>query len=273
MTLDPSHKILSFQVEYLLKNGAKINQQANCGATALHYAAEAGNIEVCSMLLDYGAQLLPNEHNFNPAIMAAEGVREDVVKMFLDRPELLDVRQKIDILELMGASFANDKDHYNLSKAHFYLMLGMEMRFRDPANPIPKKLGLPVPAYGDWVESQSIEELQAIRLNHNSLHMESLTIRERLLGQKFPDLVHPIIFRGAVCADNGRFDRCENLWLHALQLRQNNGLSIQKDLLRFAQLYAQMYHVNYKFNMINVSPGIFDSFPLLNILLFSSLFR
>lgn len=240
-------------VEYLLKNGADVNQQANCGATALHYAAEVGNTEVCALLLDHGAKLMANEFGFNAIIMAAERVREDVVKMFLDRAGLLDTRGQIDVLELMGASFANDKDHYSLLKAHFYLTQAMEMRFRDPANPIAKQVLPPIPAYGDWAESQSMDELQAIRLNNNSLHMEALTIRERLLGSTFPDLIHPIIFRGAVCADNGRFDRCENLWLHALQLRQANGLAVQKDLLRFAQLFAQVYHVNYKFNMVNVS--------------------
>lgn len=240
-------------VEYLLKNGAKVNQQANCGATALHYAAEVGNTYVCALLLDHGATLLLNEFNFNAIVMAAERVREDVVKMFLDRPGLLDTRGKIDVLELIGASFANDKDNYSLAKAHYYLTMAMEMRFADPKNVIAKEVLPPIPAYGDWAESQSMDELQAIRLNHNSLHMESLTIRERILGKTFPDLIHPIIFRGAVCADNGRFDRCENLWLHAMQLRQENGLAIQKDLLRFAQLFAQVYHVNYKFNMGNVS--------------------
>lgn len=48
---------------------------------------------------------------------------------------------------------------------------------------------------------------------------------------------------GAVCADNGRFDRCESLWLHALELRQLNKLSVQRDLLRFAQVFSQMIHV------------------------------
>lgn len=84
----------------------------------------------------------------------------------------------------------------------------------------------PVPAYENWIESQTVQDLQAIRFNHNSIHMESLTIRERILTTKCPDVAHPIVFRGAVCADNGRFDRCESLWLHALELRQNNNVSI-----------------------------------------------
>lgn len=55
--------------------------------------------------------------------------------------------------------------------------------------------------------------------------MESLTIRERILGTKCPEVIHPIIFRGAICADNLRFDRCESLWLHALELRKSIDVS------------------------------------------------
>lgn len=99
-------------------------------------------------------------------------------------------------------------------------------RYEDPQNVVRKKNIAPVPAYENWIESQTIQDLQAIRFNHNSIHMESLTIRERILTTKCPDVAHPIVFRGAVCADNGRFDRCESLWLHALELRQNNNVCI-----------------------------------------------
>lgn len=57
-------------------------------------------------------------------------------------------------------------------------------------------------------------------------------------GTHSPEVPHPIIFRGAVFADNARFDRCVDLWLHALQLRQLNDISVVKDLLRFAQVIS-----------------------------------
>lgn len=98
-------------------------------------------------------------------------------------------------------------------------------RYEDPLNIISKPHMNPVPAYENWIESQNIQDLQAIRFNHSSIHMESLTIRERILTTKCPDVAHPVVFRGAVCADNGRFDRCEALWLHALELRQNINVS------------------------------------------------
>lgn len=128
----------------------------------------------------------------------------------------------------------------------------MMLRYEDLDNIVKKELQPPVPAYENWLECMSLQDLVAIQYNHNSLHMEALTIRERILGTQCPEIAHPIVFRGAVCADNGRFDRCVALWLHALQLRQNNGISVQRDLLRFAQLFSQMIHVETELKIPNV---------------------
>lgn len=68
-------------------------------------------------------------------------------------------------------------------------------RYEDPSNPIKKKMLPPVPAYENWIESQTIQDLQAIQMNNNSMHMESLTIRERILTRKCPDVAHPVVFR------------------------------------------------------------------------------
>lgn len=239
-------------VEYLLSIGSDPNEQALCGATALHYAAECGHVEICSALLDHGAVLKLNEYGMTPVIVAAERTREAVVHVFSTRPHLLSRRETINALELMGASFANDKDNYNVAKAYQYLMHAMELRYADVDDVIKKNLAPPIPAYENWVESQTIQDLQAIRYNSNSIHMESLTIRERILGRKCPEVAHPIVFRGAVCADNGRFDRCESLWMHALEIRQENNLSVQRDLLRFAQVFSQMIHINAALRVSNI---------------------
>ncbi|EAA04628.4 AGAP007382-PA [Anopheles gambiae str. PEST] len=230
-------------LQYLLEKGAKVNEQAQCGASALYYAAECGHVEVCEILLDNGAVLSRNTFGLTPALAAAERTREAVVQVFLQRPGLLTKVERIEVMELLGASYANDKDNYSLVKAFHYLLSAMELRYEDPDNILRKPFFEPVPAYEHWVECQTLQDLLAIRYNHNSLHMESLTIRERILGQN-PEVAHAIVFRGAICADNGRFDRCESLWLHALRLRQQNGLQVQRDLLRFVQLFSQEYSIN-----------------------------
>lgn len=77
------------QVEFLLANGAIANEQAHCGATALHYAAECGHVTICNLLLDYGAVLKKNEYGMTATITAAERTRERVVELFYTRPDLL----------------------------------------------------------------------------------------------------------------------------------------------------------------------------------------
>lgn len=112
----------------------------------------------------------------------------------------------------------------------------IHFRYSDPNDIVLKPKSTPVSAYENCVECRTLQELEAIKRNQNSLHMESLSIRERVLGKHNPEVPHPVIFRGAVFADNARFDRCIELWLHALNLRQLNRVSVVKDLLRFAQV-------------------------------------
>lgn len=144
----------------------------------------------------------------------------------------------------------------------------MSPRYSDTNNIVYKQLGPTVKAYENWRECETLERLESIKDNPNAIHMESLVIRERILGMFFikvlcinicslmkniyfflllglhnPELPHPIVFRGAIFADNARFDRCIDLWLHALKLRQLNDISIVTDLLRFAQVFSQMIHV------------------------------
>jgi Fem-1 family protein b len=245
LRISPKIVEYGFQVSFLLENGANPNEKALCGATALHFAAECGHLPVVKELLKYDAIFSTNDSGMTPIKAAAERTRAEVVEYLVERPEITKEEQ-IEALELLGASYANDKENYDIVMAHKYLHRSMKLRYSEPGKPIKKKLISPIPAYEHWVESQTVFELESIENNHNSIHMEALTIRERILGAQNPEVPHPVIYRGAVFADNARFERCLELWLHALRLRQKNHISVVKDLLRFAQVFSQMLHVNVK---------------------------
>nr|CAI5816886.1 unnamed protein product [Callosobruchus analis] len=232
-------------VSYLLEMGADPNEKALCGATALHFAAECGYVEIIKELLKYKAKFSADDAGMTPVMTAAERSRGDVVEYLIERPEI-SLEERIEALELLGASYANDKENYSLTNAYFFMHASMRLRYSDPDKPIKKKLIPPIPAYENWLECETLSELEAIQHNSNSLHMEALTIRERVLGPSNPEVPQPIIYRGAIFADNARFDRCVELWLHALKLRQKNYVSVAKDLLRFAQVFSQMLHVGTK---------------------------
>ena len=226
-------------VSYLLQKGAKANVVATCGATALHFAAERGHLDIVRKLMVYGAEILRNDQNMTPLDIAAESGRANVVEYFITHSDCSKLT-RIEALELLGASYANDKDNYNIVKCYQYLWLAMCERFSDPNNPLPKTVLPPIEAYENRVESQSLPELELIKNNAEALHMEALIVRERILGVDNAEIPHPIVFRGAVFADMGQFDRCIMLWMRVLKLRQHNKRPVSKDLLRFSQVFAQM---------------------------------
>lgn len=212
-------------VNTLLQNGSRPNDQALCGATALHYAAESGHLEVVVSLMDHGATLKKNELGITPALQAAERLHEDVLEAFIQRPGLMTPEEQIIALELLGATYANDKTKYDINKAYAYLLRAMQMRYSDPRGVIRKRVEPPVPAYDNWFETENLPELNAIKLNHHSIHMESLAIRERILGRNNPELPQAIVYRGAVMADQGRFSQCQVLWNYAIDLRMRNNVN------------------------------------------------
>ncbi|XP_013884774.1 protein fem-1 homolog B [Austrofundulus limnaeus] len=227
-------------VRFLLRQGADINAKAHCGATALHFAAEAGHLEIVKELVGCQSSMVVNGHGMTPLKVAAESCKADVVELLLAHADC-DSASRIEALELLGASFANDRENYDIQKAYHYLHTAMTERHQDPVT--PKELLPPVEAYGGRRECQTLQELEAIRADRDALHMEGLMIRERILGSDNIDVSHPIIYRGAVHADNMEFDQCIKLWLHALHLRQKGYRNTHKDLLRFAQVFSQMVHL------------------------------
>lgn len=63
----------------------------------------------------------------SPLLAAAERTRADVVEYLVTRSEVSH-QEQIEALELLGASYANDKDNYCLELAYHYLHRTMEMR-------------------------------------------------------------------------------------------------------------------------------------------------
>ena len=226
-------------VSCLLKHGADPDVTSQSRETALHFAVERGYLSVIQELLRFNAKLLPSDKNLTPLLAAANNCQQKVVN-FLVQQSCVTRQEKIDAFELLGASFGNDKETYNIAQCFEYLQKGLELRC-DPSEGVMDKAILPpIEAYGNRVESRSLLELQSIRDDYYALHMEALIVRERILTENHEYIPHPIIYRGAVFADTEEYERCILLWMRAMQLRQRNELPIHKDLLRFAQLFSQM---------------------------------
>ncbi|CAF4175359.1 unnamed protein product [Rotaria sp. Silwood2] len=172
-------------MKYLLQQpNIDVNHQSHNGYTTLHWAVERNNIEIIKLLLSYNARIdIKNAKNMTSLEMAAESTDEEAVNYMLSIEDLIGVKEKIEVLELLGASFAcRNKETYNLEKAYEYIMQAMKLRTSSgnlKTNLTP--LVQPIAAYNYRPECVSISELESICYENESLRLEALLILERLL--------------------------------------------------------------------------------------------
>ena len=227
-------------VTYLSNKGAFLDQQCKDGSTALHNAVQRGHLEIISQLLAHGASQLPNNQGLTPLLYACnECSMIEIVEHIIKRPECTK-EQRIDALELLGATIANNDKCRDTEKAFSYMKRGMEMRYEDPAHPLLKKKMEPVEAYQNRKESQTLEELALLEGDDLAIGMEGLIIRERILGSDNPAILHEIRFRGAVLADSEEYELCFGLWKRAMEKAMNCDFPIIEDLENFTRLFGKM---------------------------------
>ena len=223
---------------YLIDKGAIMDLQDKKGNTALHDAAHRGRLEIVSQLLVLGASQLPNNQGLTPLLYACHYCSIEIVEYLIKRPECTK-EKRIDALELLGASIANDGSR-DIKKAFSYMKRGMEERYEDLAHPLLKKKTEPVEAYQNRKESQTLEELALLEGDDHAIGMEGLIIRERILGPDNPAVLYNIRYRGFVLAKSGQYELCFGLWQRGMEKSMNNDVSIIKDLEHYTRVLGKM---------------------------------
>ena len=224
---------------YLLKHDAHINLQDNDERSCLHYASKQGHVQLVCELLASGAKQTRNLNRLTLLLEASNNCKIEMVEWFINRPEC-SKEQRIDALELLGATIANDSDAYDIEKAFSFMKRGMEERYEDPSCPLLKKKMEPVEAYQNRTESQTLEELSLLEGDDHAIQMEGLMIRERILGTDNTILRIPIRYRGAVLADSKKYELSVGLWTRAMEIAMNCNVPKTKDLENLTDLIAEM---------------------------------
>ena len=224
---------------YLVKHGANINLQDDDGRSCLHYASKRGRVQLVCVLLALGAKQTQNRNRLTPLLEASNDCKIEMVEWFINRPEC-SKEQRIDALELLGATIANDPHAYDIEKAFSFMKRGMEERYEDPSCPLLKKKMEPVEAYQNRTESQTLEELSLLEGDDHAIQMEGLMIRERILGTDNTILRIPIRYRGAVLADSKKYELSVGLWTRAMEIAMNCNVPKTKDLENLTDLIAEM---------------------------------
>ena len=232
-------------VEYFLDElHCDPNEQDQDGRTPLHYAIDAGSVELVQVLLQRGARN-SSQNEFSPVLWAALEARHDLVDAFHNFCS--SDREWIEARELLGASYGNiESKNYDLDKAIEHLTLAY--RWREEKH-LPKVVPStpPVEAYHFAQECQTLTEFNLILSeSHARLHIESLLIQERILGPTSQRYRRAIRFYGALLADAHQYDRSIGLWLYELDLRRQHQIQLDKWHLRdFVHMFAEMiiHHV------------------------------
>ena len=190
-------------------------------------------------LLALGAKQTRNLDRLTPLLLASDNCKIEMVERFINRPEC-SKEERIDALELLGATIANDSKAYDIEKAFSFMKRGMEERYEDPSCPLLKKKMEPVEAYQNRTESQTLEELSLLEGDDHAIQMEGLMIRERILGTDNTILRLPIHYRGHVLADFKKYELCVGLWTRAMEIAMNCNVPKIEELEDLTNLFAHM---------------------------------
>jgi len=228
---------------YLIEIGADVNRKSVKGNTALHDCAESGSLEIMKLLITSGARIDVDAYGMTPLLAASVTGHLHIVEHLIGQRDLVGKQERIDALELLGATFV-DKKRDMLGALKLWKR-AMEERYEDGVLVIPKALvKSPISAYENTLEVESVAALEEIISDPDSMRMQALLVRERILGPAHPDTSYYIRYRGAVYADMGHFERCITLWMYALDMQQKilEPLSpmTQSSLLSFAELFSFM---------------------------------
>ena len=197
-------------------------------------------MEVVRQLLALGASQLRDNQGLTPLLCACNECSIEMMEHIIKRPECTK-EQRIDALELLGATIANSNDKSrDTEKAFSYLKRGMEERYEDRAHPLLKKKTEPVEAYQNRKESRTLEQLALLEGDDHAIGMEGLIIRERILGPDNSANLHPIKYRGAVLADSEEYELCIGLWQRVLEKAVNSDVGITKYLEDSTILFGEM---------------------------------
>ena len=188
------------KVAMLIENGAKVDLQDVDGNTTLHHAVLNSydslgferTPDICLALLTAKASIhLCNSQGWTPLLLASENCIKSAVEILIKHPEVTK-EQRANALELLGSSLCLKSETFAIEEGFSYIKLGMKERFADASHPLLKQQVEPAQAYQNRKESQTLEELAEIESDEDSIIMESLVIRERIIGANNKELLKPI---------------------------------------------------------------------------------
>ncbi|XP_055623178.1 protein fem-1 homolog C-like [Toxorhynchites rutilus septentrionalis] len=198
---------------YLLSEGADVNARDVYGRTALHWACQYNSLRTTELLLDHGADPLAKNRYGDDALQLAciEG-SIDVADYLMGRIDYSPERLA-DANELLGATSIEMQRRIQRWRKALYIRLSQRVYVEKRPVIAPRS------AFHNAVEYSTSDELDAIAVDSDALHIQSLLISERILGINHENTLCLIMIRGYLYQQTLHFPRCIDLWLLALKVR------------------------------------------------------
>ncbi|XP_058800378.1 protein fem-1 homolog A [Phymastichus coffea] len=226
---------------YLLQHGANVNATDIQSKTALHYAIQEHRFETMKLLLEYNANPhLRSRYNDDAlqtaCLKGATQIFDYLIEKINYPPERL-----ADAHELIGSTFFDEHSDTQLAFKYWQTALAIRNINGIDGNPLPKRPNYPKrESFRNMVEFSTVDELNTIMLDLDTIRIQSLLICERILGAYHKDTLFRLMYRGASYADALRYQYCIDLWTRALEIRVEKDSILYSDTCFTAQALVRL---------------------------------
>ena len=178
--------------QFLIDSGVKTTDQDENGDLALHYAIKRNKPDTVQLLLDHGSDPYVANKAGDDAFRTASLEGKELILnelLFKFKPQ---VQRWIESYQLLGGYYIDFGD--DTGKALQFWKDAIDIQQRNSCVAIiPSK---PNPVYLFAKEVNTVEELEALARNRESIHMYALMIRERILGPNHENTIEGLFYRG-----------------------------------------------------------------------------
>ena len=247
-------------VKYLILHGADVKKPDNDGETclmiAIHHAILSGNDEVIEdilqLLIDNDSDPYMQNKDGDDAFQRASLFGQESILLKLLLKFELPLKRWIDSYDLLGACFvylspSNDEKVFNFWKR------ALELRRLIPHDDDVRTLQ-PNPVYLFAKEVNTIEELERLFQNPDSVNMHALMLRERILDPNHIGIQTGLLERSEMYKQHGEFRRCFEILKYAYQFQNARLEQMSHPFLRIRFIRPLVYMCRLFCEVLNECP-------------------
>lgn len=172
--------------KFLLKHGADVNARDIQNKTALHYAIQEHRLETTKLLLEHGADIHAKSRYGDDALQTACLKGATRIFEYLIAHRHYSHERLANAHELMGSTHLDEHNDIHTALSHWRLA----QYIRETHNLLPKQpFMVPRSAFSFEKEFETVEELDNVAADLDSIRIQSLLITERILGPHHKDTV------------------------------------------------------------------------------------